>query len=203
MAETSEVVGHLEEPGLWVQVIGEKEWTGRPALFLDRDGTLNVDTGFPRDPAEIELLDTMLPAIRAANAADVACVIVTNQSGIARGLLGWEDFSRVNARLFSLLGQHGCRIDTIIACAYHGEGRGALAIADHPMRKPNPGMLLKAADRVGVDLSRSVMAGDREADVEAGRRAGVAKSLRVLPGGRIVDPADGAAVDLATLVTNL
>lgn len=164
----------LEEAGLWVQCFaGKAETAGRPALFLDRDGTLNVDTGYPRTPDEIELLPDILPVIRKANAAGVPAVIVSNQSGVARGLLDWRDFAEVNARLLDLLHAEGCAIAMVLACAYHEAGRPPFDIADHPMRKPNPGMLLRAAAILGIDLERSIVVGDKPSDMEAGRRAGV------------------------------
>jgi D-glycero-D-manno-heptose 1,7-bisphosphate phosphatase len=165
---------HLAEPGLWVQPLSDLDaFRGRPALFLDRDGTINIDTGYPSDPAEIVLLPGILPAIRAANDAGLASVIVTNQSGVARGLFGWAEFEAVNRRVVELLAAEGCRIDLVLACAYHEDGKGNLAVADHPMRKPNPGMMLRAAEIAGLDLGRSIMVGDRESDMEAGRRAGL------------------------------
>lgn len=165
---------HLAEPGLWVQPLSDLDaFQGCPALFLDRDGTINVDTGYPSDPAEIVLLPGILPVLRAANEAGLACAIVTNQSGVARGLFGWDAFEAVNRRVVDLLAAQGCRIDLVLACAYHEDGQGTLAVADHPMRKPNPGMILRAAEIGGLDLARSIMVGDRGSDIEAGRRAGL------------------------------
>lgn len=164
----------LEGPGLWVERVGMRRFpAGRPALFLDRDGTVNVDTGYPSDPAAVVLREEVLPAVRAANRAGLPVVVVTNQSGIARGLFGWDEFAAVNARVLALLAARDCFVDMVLACAYHEAGKGALGIADHPMRKPNPGMILRAAEMLGTDLARSIMAGDSASDVEAGRRAGL------------------------------
>jgi D-glycero-D-manno-heptose 1,7-bisphosphate phosphatase len=164
----------LQEAGLWVQSFaGKTETAGRPALFLDRDGTVNLDTGYPRTPGEIVLLPEILPVIRAANAAGLPAVIVTNQSGVARGLLDWRDFAEVNERLLHLLHAEDCAIAMVLACAYHEAGRPPFDVADHPMRKPNPGMLLLAARVLGIDLERSIIVGDKPADMEAGRRAGL------------------------------
>lgn len=169
---------HLAEPGLWIEALGDlAPFRGRPALFLDRDGTINVDTGYPADPAEIVLIPAIVPVIRAANQAGRATVIVTNQSGIARGYFGWREFEAVNGRVVDLLAADGARIDLVLACAYHEAGEGALKAVDHPMRKPNPGMLEKAAEIAGLDMARSVMVGDKEADMEAGRRAGVSATF--------------------------
>jgi D-glycero-D-manno-heptose 1,7-bisphosphate phosphatase len=163
-----------------VERIGSRSFAaGTPALFLDRDGTISVDTGYPRDPAGVELRPDILPVIRAANAAGWPVVVATNQSGIARGYFGWKEFAAVNGRVLDLLAGQGCLVDMVVACAYHESGKGALGIADHPMRKPNPGMLQLAAERLGIDLARSVMIGDKPADVEAGRRAGAARCWQI------------------------
>ncbi|TPJ53774.1 MULTISPECIES: D-glycero-beta-D-manno-heptose 1,7-bisphosphate 7-phosphatase [unclassified Mesorhizobium] len=164
----------LAEPGLWVERIGGRVFpAGQPALFLDRDGTINVDTDYPSDPAEIELRPQMLPAIAAANNAGIPVVVVTNQSGIARGYFGWSAFADVNRRVLELLRDQGVVVDMVLACAYHEAGVGPLGISDHPMRKPNPGMLFEAAKRLDLDLRRSVIVGDKLADMEAGLGAGL------------------------------
>ncbi|RWA70256.1 HAD family hydrolase [Mesorhizobium sp.] len=170
----------LVEPGLWVERIGARTFSaGRPALFLDRDGTINVDTDYPSDPAEIVLRPQMLPVIETANQAGSPVVIVTNQSGIARGYFGWEAFARVNGRVLDLLAEQNAFVDMVLACAYHEGGSGPLAIADHPMRKPNPGMLLEASRRLGLDLKRSLIVGDKRADMQAGQRAGLTRGWLV------------------------
>ncbi|TGQ36422.1 HAD family hydrolase [Mesorhizobium sp. M00.F.Ca.ET.216.01.1.1] len=170
----------LEEPGLWVERIGTRVFpAGSPALFLDRDGTINVDTGYPNDPAGIMLRDDIAPVIEAANRNNIPVVIVTNQSGIARGYFDWGDFAVVNGRVLDLLRERNGFIDMVVACAYHEAGIGPLAIADHPMRKPNPGMLIEAAKRLGLDLKRSLIVGDKPADMEAGQRAGLSRGWLV------------------------
>jgi len=170
----------LAEPGLWVERIDTRKFpTGRPALFLDRDGTINVDTGYPSDPAAMVLRDGIAPAIEAANRSGIPVVIVTNQSGIARGYYGWDAFARVNRRVLDLLAEQNAFVDMVLACAYHEAGSGPLAIADHPMRKPNPGMLIEAARRLDLDLKRSLIVGDKQADMEAGQRAGLERGWLV------------------------
>lgn len=170
----------LAEPGLWIERVGARAFAaGRPALFLDRDGTINVDTGYPDDPEKIVLLDDIVPAITAANRRGLPVVIVTNQSGIARGYYGWAEFAAVNGRVLDLLLGRDAFVDMVLACAYHDVGAGPLAIADHPMRKPNPGMLVEAAKRLGIDLGRSIIVGDKPADMEAGRRSGLSLGFLV------------------------
>ncbi|MDX8500136.1 HAD family hydrolase [Mesorhizobium sp. VK4C] len=170
----------LVDPGLWVERIGSRSFSaGLPALFLDRDGTINVDTDYPSDPADIVLRPQMLPPIEAANRAGVPVVVVTNQSGIARGYFDWDAFARVNQRVLDLLAESKATVDMVLACAYHEAGPGPLAIADHPMRKPNPGMLLEASRRLSLDLKRSLIVGDKRADMQAGQRAGLTRGWLV------------------------
>ena len=164
----------LTEPGVWVERIGDRVFPERlPALFLDRDGTINVDTDYPSNPAEIVLRDDIVPAIAAANRAGIPVVVVTNQSGIARGYFDWSVFADVNGRVLELLREQSVFVDMVLACAYHEAGVGPLALADHPMRKPNPGMLIEAAKRLDLDLRRSLIVDDKLADMQAGRRAGL------------------------------
>ncbi|CAN7650297.1 D-glycero-alpha-D-manno-heptose-1,7-bisphosphate 7-phosphatase [Mesorhizobium caraganae] len=171
----------LAEPGLWVERVGSRVFPANtPALFLDRDGTINVDTGYPDDPAKMALRDGIVPVIAAANRGNIPVVIVSNQSGIARGYFGWKEFAAVNGRVLELLADGNAVVDMVLACAYHEAGSGPLAVADHPMRKPNPGMLFEAQKRLHLDLGHSLIVGDKRADMEAGRRAG-------LPRGWLVD----------------
>ncbi|MGX8012671.1 D-glycero-alpha-D-manno-heptose-1,7-bisphosphate 7-phosphatase [Mesorhizobium sp. ORM8.1] len=190
----------LAEPGLWVERVGKGTFpAGRPAVFLDRDGTINVDTGYPSNPADIVLRPEMLPVIRTANLVGLPAVVVSNQSGIARGYFGWPEFAAVNARVLALLDAEQCRIDMVLACAYHSSGTGELAIGDHPMRKPNPGMLLRARDLLGVALGRSVIVGDKADDMEAGRRAGLVEGWLV--GGRFNKKAPDGSFTTRKLMT--
>ena len=190
----------LAGPGLWVERVGSRVFPANtPALFLDRDGTINVDTGYPDDPADIVLRPEMLPVIRTANIVGLPAIIVSNQSGIARGYFGWPEFAAVNARLLALLEAEQCRIDMVLACAYHSSGTGELAIGDHPMRKPNPGMLLRAGDLLGVDVGRSIIVGDKADDMEAGRRGGLVEGWLV--GGRFNKKAPDGSFTTRKLMT--
>jgi len=172
---------HLESPGLWVDIAILASAEPTPALFLDRDGTVIVDTGYPRKPADVTLLPGLLPAVRTANRLGVPVVVVSNQSGIARGLLTWDDFAQVDARMKSLLGAAGCIVDATLACAYFPSSDPALDVPDHPMRKPNPGMLQLAAERLNLDLGNSLIVGDRPTDLAAGASAGLSQGFLVGP----------------------
>ena len=169
----------LTEPGVWVERIGDRVFPGRlPALFLDRDGTINVDTDYPSNPAEIVLRDDIVPAIAAANRAGIPVVVVTNQSGVGRGYYTEADVHALHAKMSESLAEVGGRIDAYYYCPHHPEAaEEAYRHPDPPDRKPNPGMLLRAMADWPVDAARSIMVGDKAGDIEAGRRAGV-RSLR-------------------------
>lgn len=165
---------HLEEPGFWVRVNRPlSDFKGHPALFLDRDGVINADTGYPDSPEKIILIDRVVPLIRHANRRGCAVIVVTNQSGVGRGLLSWETFEAITDHIDRQLADHAVRIDIVLACAYHKNARPPFDIDDHPMRKPNPGMLLRGGALAGCDMTASTIVGDRPGDMIAGRRAGL------------------------------
>jgi D-glycero-D-manno-heptose 1,7-bisphosphate phosphatase len=165
----------------------------KPALFLDRDGTLNEEVDFLSDPEQLVMIPGAAAAVARLNAKGIPVVVVTNQSGIGRGHYGWQDFAAVMGRMESLLAQENAWLDAVYASPHHEQAQGEYAVPDHPERKPNPGMLLRAAEEHGLDLSRSWMVGDKDIDLEAGRRAGCRVALvRTGYGARV----DGSAADL-------
>ncbi len=165
----------------------------KPAFFLDRDGTLNEEVDYLSDPEQLVLIPGAAAAVARLNALGIPVVVVTNQSGIGRGKYGWQDFAAVMKRMETLLAHENAWIDAVYASPHHEHARGEYAVADHPERKPNPGMLLRAAEEHGLDLSRSWMVGDKALDLEAGRRAGCRVALvRTGYGSRV----DGSAADL-------
>lgn len=150
----------------------------RPAVFLDRDGVLIEDSGYPHRETDLILMAGAARAVAAINAAGALAIIVTNQSGVARGLFSLDQMQAFNALLIQRLAADGGRIDAVYACPFHAEAvDDRFRHPDHPDRKPNPGMILRAAQDHGVDLSRSLLIGDRDSDLEAARRAGVTGCL--------------------------
>jgi D-glycero-D-manno-heptose 1,7-bisphosphate phosphatase len=149
----------------------------KPAFFLDRDGTLNEEVDFLSDPEQLVLIPGAAAAVARLNGLGVPVVVVTNQSGIGRGKYGWQDFAAVMNRMKALLAKENAWIDAVYASPHHEHALGEYAVADHPERKPNPGMLLRAAGEHGLDLARSWMVGDKAIDLEAGRRAGCRVAL--------------------------
>jgi D-glycero-D-manno-heptose 1,7-bisphosphate phosphatase len=138
------------------------------AVFMDRDGTLMIDTGYCSDPAKVVLLDGVREFLSKLKKAGFRLVIVTNQSGIGRGYFGELEFWAVQKELERQIG--ASVIEATYFCPDTPENASE-------RRKPNPGMLLEAATDLEIDLSQSYMVGDKIADVEAGIRAGVRASI--------------------------
>ena len=142
------------------------------AVFLDRDGTLVHPRHYPSRPEDLWLYDGLGPELRRLQSAGFRLVVITNQSGIARGYFGEADLERMHEHLAGELGQLGVRLDGVYFCPHHPEGSiPELSIACG-CRKPAPGMLLRAAHDLMLDLDRSWFVGDILDDVEAGNRAG-------------------------------
>lgn len=170
----------IDGVGIWCDVVGVGK---RPrALFLDRDGVIVEDVHFLERPEDVRLIPGAAAAIAACNRAGLAVVVVTNQSGIARGLYTWREFAQVQEAIVRALGCEGASVDAVLACGYHADGQGPLRLADHDWRKPRPGMLLAAADRMGLDLAQAWIVGDRADDLAAGRAAGLAGGTLVATG---------------------
>jgi D-glycero-D-manno-heptose 1,7-bisphosphate phosphatase len=178
----------------------------RPALFLDRDGVLNVEVEYLHEPAALVLVPGAAAAVAAVNGLGVPVVVVSNQAGIGRGRYAEAAYHAVQRRLGELLAAAGARLDADYHCPHHPEhGVGAYRVACE-CRKPRPGMLLQAARDLGLDLRRSVLVGDKLSDLGAGRAAGCATVLvrtgygaaeeaRARAGGAVTAPPWDAAYD--------
>lgn len=144
----------------------------RPAVFLDRDGVLVEDVGYLSRPDQLSLLPGAAAAVARLREAGYLVVLVTNQSGVARGMFGEDALARIHDSLEQALAREGARLDGIFYCPHHPtEGRPPYR-AVCACRKPEPGMLLTAAEALGIDLGSSWMVGDKLGDVAAGHRAG-------------------------------
>jgi D-glycero-D-manno-heptose 1,7-bisphosphate phosphatase len=179
---------------LWRETRVERFALPAPALFLDRDGVIIEEKEYIADPAQVELLPGIADLIRIARASGMAVVEVTNQAGIARGYLGWPEFVAVENRTRQLLAAQGVQLDAVFACPFHSEGRAPYAHPDHAWRKPNPGMLLAAAELLNLDLPRSILVGDKIADQQAALAAGLAGGIHVLTGHGNKHAADARAL---------
>jgi len=182
MLESTQSAEHpLNSEGLWCQIL-RRPAHDRPALFLDRDGGVVEEIGYLRRVEDVVIIPGAAEVISTANLRRVPVVMITNQSGIGRGYYGWTEFKTIQDAIVSSLIAAGARIDAVYACAHHPEAKGSLAHPDHPARKPNPGMLLRAAADLALDLKASWLVGDKADDVEAAKRAGIAGALHVATG---------------------
>lgn len=154
----------------------------RAALFLDRDGVLVEEVHYLHKPEEVRLVAGAAETVRRANALGLPVVVVTNQAGIGRGIYGWDGFVAVQETLLDALAATGAFVNAVFACPFTPEGPTRLVHPDHPARKPNPGMLTRAFERLPIDPATSWIVGDRAGDVDAGRRAGLAGAMHVLSG---------------------
>lgn len=146
----------------------------RPAIFFDRDNTLIACDGYLGDPEKVVLVDGAAAAVARARQLGYATVVVSNQSGVARGMFDEDAVHAVNARMDELLlaGHAGAVVDRHSFCPYHPDGTVTQYRHDSLLRKPKPGMILEAARTLALDLSRSWVIGDAPRDVEAGAAAG-------------------------------
>ncbi|OGQ56331.1 MAG: hypothetical protein A3J24_07735 [Deltaproteobacteria bacterium RIFCSPLOWO2_02_FULL_53_8] len=143
-------------------------------VFLDRDGTINIDTGYLADPAQLCLIDGAAGAIRRLNEAGIKVIVVSNQSGVGRGFFTYADAMAVNERLVELLAASGARLDGIYYCP-HLPDDGCRC------RKPATGLVMDAAREHAIEIKRSCMVGDKASDIRLARNLGI-KAILVLTG---------------------
>jgi D-glycero-D-manno-heptose 1,7-bisphosphate phosphatase len=156
----------------------------QPAIFFDRDNTLILNDGYLGDPAGVRLAPGAADAVARAHELGYLVVIVSNQSGVARGMFSEADVNAVDARMNELLlaDNPRARVDLHEFCPFHPEGSVAAYRMDSELRKPKPGMILRAATKLNIDLSRSWLVGDAGRDIEAGKAAGCRTILVRWPG---------------------
>lgn len=156
------------------------------AIFLDRDGTINKYVGFLRKTEEFELLPDAADAIKLINSSGYLAVVVTNQPVIARGEVTWDGLEEIHNKMETEIGKQGAYLDAIYFCPHHPhkgyEGEVPELKFDCDCRKPKPGMLIKAAEELNIELKSSYMIGDSDSDVAAGEAAGC-KSIKIEEGG--------------------
>ncbi|MGH7323310.1 MAG: D-glycero-alpha-D-manno-heptose-1,7-bisphosphate 7-phosphatase [Candidatus Rokuibacteriota bacterium] len=153
----------------------------RPAVFIDRDGTLTEEVGYVNHPKRLRLLPRSAEAIRRLNVADVAAVVVTNQSGVARGYFSEDVLHAVNAELVAQLKQAEAHLDGVYVCPHHPTEGAPPFRRRCDCRKPRPGLLRRAATELGLDLASSAVVGDKPSDMAVARAVG-ARSVLVLTG---------------------
>jgi D-glycero-D-manno-heptose 1,7-bisphosphate phosphatase len=153
----------------------------RRAVFMDRDGTISEEVGYVNHVSRYRVFPFAAEAVRTLNEAGWLAVLVTNQAGVARGYFKEDLIGEVHKVLTTELGRGGARLDAVYYCPHHPSVGEPPYRFDCDCRKPRPGLLLRAADELGLDLSRCWMVGDRYSDTELARNAG-ARSALVLTG---------------------
>lgn len=173
----------------------------RSALFLDRDGVINIDHGYVSTPDEFQFVDGIFDLCRHATNIGYLIVVITNQAGIARGYYDEDAFLRLTEWMCATFSERGAPIAKVYFCPFHPEfGIGAYK-RDSSFRKPGPGMILQAAAELGIDLGRSTLVGDKETDIQAGIAAGVSCNLLYRPEGESF-PNDSAS-SATSIIRNL
>ena len=155
----------------------------RPALFLDRDGVINIDHAYVHRREDFDFVDGIFDLVRTARERGYLVFVITNQAGIGRGKYSEADFHALTEWMSGEFAARGAAIDKVYFCPYHAEHGVGVYKQESPFRKPNPGMILQAAQEFDVDLAASVLLGDMETDIQAGTRAGVGCNLLFRPPG--------------------
>ena len=171
-----------------------------PALFLDRDGVINVDRGYVHCIEDFVFVAGIFGLCRTARSLGYKLVVVTNQAGIGRGLYTEDDFHRLTVWMRERFEEEGAPIDAVYFCPTHPTAATGRYRVESEMRKPRPGMLFKAAGELGIDLTRSVLIGDKPSDMAAALGAGVPVRL-LLNDGR--DTASSESADATHWIESL
>jgi D-glycero-D-manno-heptose 1,7-bisphosphate phosphatase len=169
------------------------------ALFLDRDGVINVEKNYVHRVEDFEFMPGIFELCRRAGELGYLLVVVTNQAGIGRGLYTEAQFQALTHWMIGQFRERGIEIARVYHCPYHptaGVGEYRRESFD---RKPNPGMLLKARDELGLDLARSVLVGDKESDIAAGSAAGVGRLLKLVHGAESESSSAAGATPVESL----
>ena len=156
----------------------------RPAVFIDRDGTISEEVGYVNHVSRYRVLPFAAEAVRTLNERGWLAVLVTNQAGVARGYFEEEMIGRVHGRLAAELEKGGARLDAVYYCPHHPSVGEPPYRLDCDCRKPRPGLIRRAAEELNVDLRRSWMVGDRYSDTEFARNAGVRAAFVLTGYGR-------------------
>ena len=158
------------------QIIGKSACN--KALFLDRDGVINVDKHYVHKIEDCEFIDGIFDLCRRAKDKGYKLIVVTNQAGIAKGYFTENDFHTFMEYVRSEFIRQGCPLDDVFYCPYHKDGIGKYKM-DSFDRKPNPGMILKAAKKHNIDLKQSILIGDKKSDIEAGKKSGIKHNILI------------------------
>ncbi len=179
----------------------------RKAAFLDRDGVINVDRAYVSWWEDFEFVPGAVDAMRALKQAGFALVVVTNQSGIARGYYTEAQYQALTTRMKQVLAEAGAAVDEVYHCPHHPAGAVAGLTVECECRKPAPGMIFRAARELNLSLTDSILVGDKPSDIQAARAAGVGRAYIVhsdnAESGQGLAGADAAYAGLYSCVADL
>jgi D-glycero-D-manno-heptose 1,7-bisphosphate phosphatase len=164
-----------------------------PAIFLDRDGTINVDHGYVHESDNFQFIDGVIDAMAKLKEMGYALVLVTNQSGIARGMFTEDQFMHLTEWMDWSLADRGVDLDGVYYCPHHPEGTVEEFRQTCDCRKPQPGMLLSAKEELNIDMSASYIVGDKIEDLLAGEAASVGTKVLVRTGKPVTPEAEAKA----------
>ena len=156
----------------------------KPALFLDRDGVINIEKNYIYKVSDIEFMDGIFDLVRLAKKKNYLIFVITNQAGIGRGLYSEEDFFLLNNWMIEFFASQQASIDKVYYCPYHPEFGIGGYLRESSRRKPNPGMIIDACNDFNIDLSMSVLIGDKYSDIQAGISANVNKNILLCSSGK-------------------
>ena len=169
---------------------------GKRAVFLDRDGVLNTDNGYVSQVDDFEFIEGVIDACKIIKDKGYLLIVISNQSGIARGYFSEEQFHTLTEWMDWSLADRGVDLDGIYYCPHHEEkGQGKYKVACD-CRKPKPGMLLNAIEDLNIDISNSILVGDKVSDLQAGIAAGIKNNYLVKTGKEITKEGDELATDI-------
>jgi len=168
------------------------------AVFLDRDGVINEERGYVHSPAEFSLLPRVVDSIGLLRSTGFKVVVVTNQAGVARGLFGLSEVDILHRHFQNSLAAEGEKVDAIYFCPHHPRGTVPEYTVHCNCRKPMPGLLLRAARELNLDLTSSYLVGDKLVDIQAGIQAGVKRTFLVKTG----HPLSSEAISYASYVVS-
>jgi D-glycero-D-manno-heptose 1,7-bisphosphate phosphatase len=175
----------------------------RPAVFLDRDGTIVEDVDYLTDPDQLRLIPGAAAAIHLLNKRGLAVIVVTNQSAVARGMLTEDGLAGIHRRLSEMLAAEGAHVDGIYYCPHLPDGDSPPYNRICDCRKPAPGMLLQAARELHLDLDASAMIGDSRRDLEAGAAAGCGTLILVRTGHGAAEASETISIANARVAGDL